>query len=494
MLIRSTLPLRAAACLLLGAMAGCGVGDDPNRTEVSVIGALPRSADPDAEPLDHGRAFLARETAMGLVAFDANGQIEPALAESWIVTDDGLSIIFRLRRMTWPDGREVTGDDVAASLAKAMAPSSRNELKPLLTAIDAVIGMTGRVVEIRLKAPRPNLLQLFAQPELGIRRRGVGLGPWRIDQRRADRLVLRPVPDPALAADPDAPLDERQVTVRGGRAALAIARIADNRADLVLGGTFADWPVAQVAGLPPGATRVDIAEGLFGLAVIPRTPFLRDGQIRVALAMAIDRVALVSLFGAGRWKAADRLLQGQLDSGQPPATPLWVNNTAIERLAIARGRITQWARANGPIAPLRIALPNGPGSRLLFARIAADWRAIGISTRRVDAGARDADLRLIDAVAPNASANWYLTRTGCAAGLTCSPAGDAALVAARTATTLGERAAAIARADAAYAETQGFIPLAKPLRWSLVAPRLNGFRENAFAVHPLQRLRREAAN
>jgi oligopeptide transport system substrate-binding protein len=486
-------PARAVACLLIGALAACGVADDPNRTEVSIIGPLPRSTDPDAGPLSSGNALLASETAMGLVAFDASGQVEPALAESWIVTDDGLSIIFRLRRLTWPNGREVTGQDVADSLNKAMAAPSRNALKPLLSAVDAVIGMTGRVVEVRLKAPRPNILQLFAQAELGIRKRGIGLGPWRITQRRGQALLLRPVPDPALA-DSGAPANERRLTLRGGRAALGIARFAADRADMVLGGTFADWPLAQAAALPEPAIRIDPAEGLFGLAVIPRNAFLRDGQMRVALAMTIDRVALVSMFGAGRWKATDRLLPAQLDSGQPPVSPVWANNTALERLAIARGRVTQWERANGPLAPLRIALPEGPGSSLLFARIATDWRAIGVRVERVDIASREADLRLIDAVAPNASANWYLMRTGCEASLACSPVGDRALSEARAAATLGERAAAIARADTAYAEAQGFIPLAKPLRWSLVARRLDGFRENSFAVHPFAHLRRNPGN
>jgi oligopeptide transport system substrate-binding protein len=34
------------------------------------------------------------------------------------------------------------------------------------------------------------------------------------------------------------------------------------------------------------------------------------------------------------------------------------------------------------------------------------------------------------------------------------------------------------------------VPLAKPLRWSLVSPQLNLFRENARAWHPLHLLRR----
>jgi hypothetical protein len=183
--------------LLMTGVAACTPADDPNRVDISVIGQPPKLGDPDREGLDNSRATLMRETAMGLVAFDASGQIEPALAESWIVTDDGRSVIFRIHRMRWPDGSEVTGEEVASSLNRAIAANSENRLKPLLGAIDAVVGMTGRVVEIRLKAPRPYLLQLLAQPELGIRRKGAGLGPWRITGRAGNALVLRPAPDMA---------------------------------------------------------------------------------------------------------------------------------------------------------------------------------------------------------------------------------------------------------------------------------------------------------
>jgi peptide/nickel transport system substrate-binding protein len=38
------------------------------------------------------------------------------------------------------------------------------------------------------------------------------------------------------------------------------------------------------------------------------------------------------------------------------------------------------------------------------------------------------------------------------------------------------------------AKDQLFIPIARPLRWSLVTPNLGGFAENARAIHPLNRL------
>ena len=471
-------------------LAGCERADDPNRVDVSLIGSAPRLGDPDREALDPSRSFLMRETAMGLVAFDANGQIEPALAESWIVTDDGRGIVFRIQRRKWRDGREVTGDDVAASLNRALGSKSENRLKPLLSAVNGVVGMTGRVVELRLNAPRPNLLQLLAQPELGIRRKGTGLGPWRIRGKEGDALVLVSVHDATDDNLEEAPQALREVHVKSGRAALAVARFIHDRSDLVMGGTLADWPIVQAANLTRrDRIRLDDVEGLFGLAIMARAPFLKERALRHALAMAVDREALAEGLALPRWSATDRLLPTQLDSGQPTSAPDWAGNNLNDRRALARQRIAEWKRARGPIDPVRVAMPDGPGMRALFARLAADWRAIGVLAVAVPLSDRDADLRLIDEIAPNNSANWYLTRTGCKYGVACSTIGNAALIESRAAPSLGQRSAAIARADAAYSEHGGYIPLGKPFRWSLVSPVLTLYRDNSFGAHPLSHLR-----
>ncbi len=486
---RQSLPGILYVCLA-GMAAACSPADDPNRVDISMIGPPPRLGDPDRETLDSSRSTLLRETAMGLVAFDASGQIQPAVAESWIVTDDGRSIIFRIHRLKWSDGRDVTGQDVASSLNRAIAANSTNRLKPLLSSIDAVVGMTGRVVEIRLKTPRPYILQLLSQPELGIRRGGTGLGPWRIRNREGNAFILRPAPDPVADARDETPADEREIHLKGGRAALAVARFVHDQSDLVLGGTATDWPYVTAARFDNDQRlRLDPADGLFGLAVVPRTAFLKERSLRQAMSMAIDRAALVDTLAAPRWTVMTRLLPANLDSGRPAVSPDWAAIGLNERRALASRRVAAWKNARGAIAPLRVALPPGPGMRTVFARLSADWRRIGVPSVLVPYGDDDADLRLIDEVAPNISANWYLSRTGCDQGLVCSLLGDIALKEARAAPSLGQRSAAIARADAAYAETAGFIPIAKPLRWSLVSPVLTKYRDNIFAAHPFAELR-----
>ena len=181
MLIREKfLPAICAAMLI--AAGGCS---DPETgpVAVSVIGPQPALANPNLRQLDPPSAFLVAATAQGLVRFDPAGQVEPALAQSWTITDDGLSYIFRIARLNWANGTPVTAKQVAARLQAAGSRASKNELKPLLGAVAQILPMTDRVIEIRLKAPRPNFLQLLAQPEMAIIRAVfVGLHPAQLSQ------------------------------------------------------------------------------------------------------------------------------------------------------------------------------------------------------------------------------------------------------------------------------------------------------------------------
>ena len=88
---------------------------------MTVIGEPPKIVDPSAGALTESQAVLLSSVAQGLVRFDASGQIVPGLAERWNVTDDGLSYIFRLQAMNWPDGRKLTAQQVARMLRRQLA-------------------------------------------------------------------------------------------------------------------------------------------------------------------------------------------------------------------------------------------------------------------------------------------------------------------------------------------------------------------------------------
>lgn len=483
MTIRPLLCALPAALLL----TACGDGVPGGPVEVSAIGARLTVDRPNGEPLTPPAAALRLATAQGLVAFDAAGQIEPGLAERWIVSDDGLSYIFRLRTAEWRPGRRVTANDLARQLRRLLQPGSGHRLARLYAAVDAVIPVTDSIVEIRLKRPRPQFLALLAQPEMGLFSGKFGSGPFRIAEQQREVALLNPIADPE---PPDSAQARYPVQLRADRAAAAVVRFDQELADLVLGGGYVDLPYARVIEPRKGELRFDPAAGLFGLAVANDDGFLATAENREAIAMAIDRQTLVNLFDVPGWRPVFSIVPARLDLAREPARPEWLRIEHDQRVEIARARVAAWRGNNTAFPRLRIALPAGPGSRLLFARLAVDLGQIGIIAERTDYAA-PADLRLIDEVAPNDSATWYLTRLSCAYRLPCGETGDVALAESRVQPSLAARSAKLSDADSAYTVNVPFIPLATPLRWSLVRPRLQGFRPNVRAVHPLNHLLKE---
>ncbi|WP_066719250.1 ABC transporter substrate-binding protein [Sphingomonas pituitosa] len=482
---------RLPVIALLLTVAACG-GPEGQRKDnapvvVSAIGSDRLLVDPSTTAIDHAQAVALAATAQGLVRFDRNGQIEPALAERWNVFDDARSYIFRLGEATWPDGQPVTAGEIVRVLRRAVAANSQSRLAPYLAVIDEIVEMTPQVIEVRLKSPRPDLLNLFAQPEMAVFRAPTfaGSGPFRIVPGKRDGLLLRPAEEPG--DDPKAtPAPEAFVRLRGERAAAAIARFRDGASDLVLGGTLVDWPIVAAAGIAPENVRIDSAVGLFGLVVLRRDGFLSTPQNRAAIAMAIDRGALTSAI-APDWAPAETILPVQMDSAAPPAPGSWMTVAPDQRRALAGQRVREWQSVHRGPVEITLALPTGAGATLLWGHLASAMIAIGLTPHRVGLGDPRADLELVDAVAPYDSGRWYLANA-CRA---CSDDAATLVAAARDAPDLYNRTHRIAEADAMLASDVAFIPLAQPLRWSIVALRLSNWQGNARAWHPLNHLRKQ---
>lgn len=480
------LPLLALPLVML--TAGCDLIDPGGPIEVSVIGDPPRLADPSTSPPSASSAVLLDAVAQGLVTYNAEGQIEPALAQRWVIADGGLSYIFRLSDARWGGRNDVEARDLVGPIRAAMGRRSNNRMRPLLDGIEEVNAITPDILELRLRGPRPNLLGILAQPDMAMLRRRSGSGPMRIDtSERGKGIILVPADEPVPAEGEEPDPDRMRITLRGERAALAVARFVEREADLVLGGRYHDVLIARAAGVEPRLLRFDPAEGLFGLQVIRPDGFLADADNRRAVSMAIDRVAMVAAIGVPSWRPVHTLLPGELNAGRVPVEPGWTGMTLDNRVAVARGRVDRWIAEGNPRPQLSISLPDGPGSTVLFARLAIDLARIGVIAERAPARG-PADLRLLDRLAPNDSAAWYLESLGCDAGAPCSDEAVEALAAAREARTIGARRLAMNTAEEVLMTDMPFIPLAQPMRWSLVRPRLTGFVENRRAAHPLHRL------
>jgi ABC-type transport system substrate-binding protein len=422
-------------------------------------------------------------TAEGLVGLDQNGQVVPALADRWIVTDDGRSYIFRLRDLAWPDDTEVTGEDVRDALRRLRRDLRGTTLGADLAQIADIRAMTGKVVEIRLANPMPDFLQLLAQPELGLLRRGAGLGPMALE-RGEGGIVVRMLPPAARGIPEVEDWDDyvRPLRLRALDAKAAIAAFGEGTADVVLGGGLESLPLVETGPLSRGTVRIDPALGLFGLRVIQPEGFLATPANREAISLALDRDTLLAPFNVGGWIATTRIVQ----SGDgAPAPERWADSSLEQRQAEAARRVAAWEGANNEQVFLRIGLPEGPGGTLLFGRIGAGLIAAGITPVQVKPG-EAADLQLIDLVARYGEPQWFLNQFHCGyRGGLCSSEVDRLVARAQASRDPAEARTLLAQAEAQLTALEAFVPLGQPLRWSLVRSDVTGFAANRWGFHPL---------
>lgn len=484
--------LATAATGLALAVSSCGLFGERGPVKIAAMGTLNPGATPLTGELSTGNAALLDATSQGLVSYDGEGQIDTGLADRWTVTTDGRSYIFRLREAKWTNGRKVTAEEVAAILRSYLAPASRHILKSDFPEVETIKAMTDTVIEIRLSVPQPAILELLAQPSMAIVNKGMGWGPMR--SRRIGRAVLlSPVPDP-LAEDPEAAEaaahdPAASIELVGTSPAGALARFKNGYADGVIGGRFSTLPYFVASNIGRSRLVVDPVPGLFGLAFLRAEGFLATDVNRDALVRAIRRERLVEAFGLAEWQPQVSLRPALYarDGGPAPLVPAWADYDEASRIAQAKRIVDAWRGGGHEIDPVRIAVPDSPGGRILFAYVSADFAAVGVPSRRV-AMASAADLRLIDEVAPNDDALWALRRLSCRRDTLCNREAQELIDQATANIDAGQRRAQIGEAEAVLARYAPFIPLATPLRWSVASQRLTGLRANGRAQHPLNHL------
>ena len=452
-----------------------------------VIGdGAPTLRDPAIGPLPAQDALLLQNVAQGLVRFDAAGNIVGGLAERWNVSDDGLSYIFRLAPAQWPDGKKITAQQVARLLKRQLAAGSRNSLKDSLGAVEDVVAMTDRVIEIRLISPRPNLLSLLAQPQLAVLRDKAGTGPFTSVPGAGDKGSLRL--SRAIATVDEEVTQREVVLLAAAPAADAVRAFVDGKADLVLGGTFDDLPLAQRTKLPRNALRFDPASGLFGLIPVGTGNGLDDPEVRKLLSQALDRPNYIGALGVPGLVARATLIEPGLSDIATPVAPAWFATPFADRLAALRSESDRLFGTEKPT--VRVMLPEGPGGELLLRELSRDWGAIGLTVVRVTTR-RETDFAVIDEVAPSTSAAWFVRRFRCGIVPVCDTETDGLMDAARQTQIPAQRYALLAQAAARIDDAQLFIPITAPIRWSLVSNRIQSFAGNRYARHTLTGLEQQ---
>jgi peptide/nickel transport system substrate-binding protein len=159
-------------------------------------------------PGDNGSIWAIVQVMETLTRPDKTGAgIEPALAQSWDISADGLVYIFHLREAKFSNGDPVTAADAAYSLERARGPKSGYAFvyAPVAT-IEAVDAKTLKITLSAPYAPFLSAMSLFtgavvpqkvheADPD-GFGTHPIGSGPFMVQEyTRGDKVVLVPNPN-----------------------------------------------------------------------------------------------------------------------------------------------------------------------------------------------------------------------------------------------------------------------------------------------------------
>jgi peptide/nickel transport system substrate-binding protein len=278
------------------------------RTDINVGLVLePPHLDPTAGAAAAIREITYANIFEGLTRFAPDGEVLPALAREWDISEDGLVYTFHLAQgVTFHDGTDFTADDVVFSFERAVAEGSVNAQQWLFADIESVVAQDDATVVITLSRPNANLPfnlawgdAIIVAPESADTNTTapVGTGPFKLGnwvqgdsitiEANADywgepvaleRATFRFIPDPTAAF------------------AALMAEDVD---------TFPNYPapetLPQLEADPRFAIVSGTTEGETIMAMNNAREPLDDVRVREAIAHAVDRNAVIegAMFGQG---------------------------------------------------------------------------------------------------------------------------------------------------------------------------------------------------
>lgn len=324
-------------CLVaaLGTLPACRGGDDADGAPArrTLIDSRdtddPRSLDP-AHSTDVPTGRAVAYVFDGLVRFTPDARVEPALAERWDVSPNGLVYTFHLRRgVTFHDGRPFTAGNVVRSFERVLADGDRPwPLEPIrgATAFKAgtartITGLSApddSTVVITLTEPLAFFIKLLAMPVASIvpdslpenfGEQPVGTGPWRFVEWRHDDYIRFARNDAYFGGPPKADSLMARIIPE---ASTSVAEFESGTVDVLF------VPEGETDRWRDDARRSAMLQSAAGLRFLyvgmnTRRPLLSDVRIRQAINHAVDVPTILEEMMGGRGRRAAGVVPPSLE-------------------------------------------------------------------------------------------------------------------------------------------------------------------------------------
>ncbi|MBS0562085.1 MAG: ABC transporter substrate-binding protein [Proteobacteria bacterium] len=335
--MRGTIMMGCAGALLLG-IAAAQAQTLKIATDQSPVGLDPHVATAFATQVIDSNIYE------GLTAIDPDLHSVPALAQSWTVSQDGTTYVFRLRRgATFHDGKALTPQDVLASLARVRDPKTGSPFASRFAMVASAEADGADGVKIVLSSPSASFLAQLASlaivPEgaADLARHPDGTGPFKFREW---------VPNASISLEKNPSYWQAGLPFLSGLEFSIVPEAATREIGL-RGGTYQFLPVVDAAtatelkagggGIQIQAAQ-DLAYSLIGMnAAVP--PFDKP-EVREALNTAIDRALIVKAAYFGYGTPAGPLSPALKDWALPPDFPCYVPDPERAKALLVKAGLT----------------------------------------------------------------------------------------------------------------------------------------------------------
>ena len=313
---KKILTLLAAVCLLSAVLSGCGGGSQAGTTEntdqstnTAADGAEARAAAGElnvgiAQDLDssldpHKTVKAGTREVMfnvfeGLLKPDASGNLNPAVAESYTVSDDHLLYTFKLRSgVKFHNGQDVTPEDVIWSYQRCAEPDSADIIQVAAFAGVEMYAEGDDTVCFQLQEPSNEFTSYLTSAILPKDyteqdTQPVGAGPFKFVSRTAQESVVLERFDDYWGEKPELTKVTYKIIENADSILLSLQSGAVD--------VFAHLTTTQIAQLGGG---FHVEEGTMNLVQAlylnnAEKPF-DDVRVRQALSYAVDRQQILDL-------------------------------------------------------------------------------------------------------------------------------------------------------------------------------------------------------
>lgn len=486
-------------------------------------GGDPTSLDPHKVSGDWENRIVG-DIFEGLLTEDPGARPIPGQAESWTISEDGLTYTFNLRDdIFWTDGTPVTAGDFEFGLQRLVDPATAADYAYLqypiknAEAINAatitdlgelgVKALDDRTLEITLEQPTPYFLgalthyTAYPLPKHVVEAKGaewvkieniVTNGPYKPTEWVPGSHVTTVRNDQYYDAA-NLKIDSAKFFVLEDESA-ALKRYRAGDFDILT-----EFPTDQYEWMKtnmPGEPQVAPFAGLYYYVVNHNKPPFDNADVRQALAMSINREVIgTQILGTGELPAYSWVPPGMANYGEP-AYFSWKDLSYGEKLSQAKALLEKAGFTDDNPLSLQLRYNTNENHKRIAVAIAAMWKQLGVDVSLYNTEVKVHYDELQRNILDIGRAGWLADYNDAQNFLNLLQSGipnnygrfsnarfDELMEQSDGMLDLEKRAEVMKQAEQIALDETAAIPIYYYLSRNVVSPKVKGFEDNAFDIH-----------